>query len=161
MKKSKIIFIIIALSMISFLFYCTDNVDKLIYNNNQINIDYKLESFITVLDSTIGIEIPSLGIEEKGIMLMTLEAYPIDNVSDDDSFNASVVITDGTRDKLANGHYIYEPDYIRLIYVWNGLNKTGLKVDPGVYTANIEISYYFKKTLAKKEIVRKNVIVRN
>lgn len=74
----------------------------------------------------------------KGIMVMTLTPDKVENVWEEDWFEATITIIDHVGNKvLANKKMVFQTEQKRLVYIWDGFSDAGRMVGSGSYGISI------------------------
>jgi hypothetical protein len=95
--------------------------------------------------------------EYEGVMMITLEPDPVENVSEDDSYKADLEIYDALGNRVMPlKEMVYDKARKRLLFVWTGVNTNGRVVGQGSYLCIAYIDRYFDGDL--KEETRKKII---
>ncbi|MBN1981573.1 MAG: hypothetical protein JW795_08585 [Chitinivibrionales bacterium] len=98
----------------------------------------------------------------KGIMVMTLEPDPKENVTAKDDFSAVLSLYDPLGNRFVKDLVFgKDKEQNRLIAVWDGKNSDGRQCGSSTYLARISISYFFSGKELDKERQRQFVGVKD
>ena len=118
------------------------------------DIGYKLNSEITAIPEIQEVvkNLKSKNGEYKGIMVITLEPDPVENVSERDRYEGYLNLFDAVGNEIIRDAKMgYHKKNKQLIFVWDGRNQLGREVGPGGYAAIIPVTYYFDNKEERSE----------
>jgi len=93
-----------------------------------------------------------------GLMIITLEPVPIENVSNQDSYTGILHIYDAVGNEVALDIPMgFDENTKQLIGLWNGRNTLDRIVGPGGYVAVMPVNFYLSGKLSHSKTIQKTI----
>lgn len=100
--------------------------------------------------------------DEPSLLVLQLRPDPVENVTEYDSYSASVVLMDPVGNIILDRQEcVYDEDSKSLFWLWNGVNQQGRECGAGTYAALISITYFLNGNPVLMEEVKHMIGIKN